>query len=164
METISMKINGVQYDVPKGSTVLEAARAAKIDIPTLCYLKDINEIGACRLCLVEVSEGGRPFRLVTACVYPVTEGMEVLTNTPRINKSRKTNLELLLSNHDRKCLSCVRSTTCELQKLCLEYGVDETRFEGVKNHYSVDNSTPIIRDNNKCILCRRCQYNILMHL
>ena len=156
METISMKINGVQYDVPKGSTVLEAARAAKIDIPTLCYLKDINEIGACRLCLVEVSEGGRPFRLVTACVYPVTEGMEVLTNTPRINKSRKTNLELLLSNHDRKCLSCVRSTTCELQKLCLEYGVDETRFEGVKNRYSVDNSTPIIRDNNKCILCRRC--------
>ena len=156
METISMKINGVQYDVPKGSTVLEAARAAKIDIHTLCYLKDINEIGACRLCLVEVSEGGRPFRLVTACVYPVTEGMEVLTNTPRINKSRKTNLELLLSNHDRKCLSCVRSTTCELQKLCLEYGVDETRFEGAKNHYSIDNSTPIIRDNNKCILCRRC--------
>ena len=156
METISIKINGVQYDVPKGSTVLEAARAAKIDIPTLCYLKDINEIGACRLCLVEVSEGGRPFRMVTACVYPVTEGMEILTNTPKINKSRKTNLELLLSNHDRKCLSCVRSTTCELQKLCLEYGVDETKFEGVKNHYDIDTSTPIIRDNNKCILCRRC--------
>ena len=156
METISIKINGVQYDVPKGSTVLEAARAAKIDIPTLCYLKDINEIGACRLCLVEVSEGGRPFRMVTACVYPVTEGMEILTNTPKINKSRKTNLELLLSNHDRKCLSCVRSTTCELQKLCLEYGVDETRFEGVKNQYKIDTSTPIIRDNNKCVLCRRC--------
>ena len=156
METISLKINGVQYDVPKGSTVLEAARAANIDIPTLCYLKDINEIGACRLCLVEVSEGGRPFRMVTACVYPATEGMEILTNTPKINKSRKTNLELLLSKHDRKCLSCVRSTTCELQKLCLEYGVDETRFEGIKNHYEVDTSTPIIRDNNKCILCRRC--------
>ncbi|MBO7310029.1 MAG: iron hydrogenase small subunit [Clostridia bacterium] len=156
METISIKINGVQYDVPKGSTVLEAARAANIDIPTLCYLKDINEIGACRLCLVEVSEGGKPFRMVTACVYPVTEGMEVLTNTPKINKSRKTNLELLLSNHDRKCLSCVRSTTCELQTLCLEYGVDETKFEGVKNHYEIDKSTPIIRDNNKCILCRRC--------
>ena len=131
METISVKINGVSYDVAKGSTVLEAARAAKIDIPTLCYLKDINEIGACRLCLVEVSEGGRPFRLVTACVYPCTDGMEVLTNTPRINKSRKTNLELILSNHDRKCLSCVRSTTCELQQLCLEYGVDETKFSGV---------------------------------
>ena len=156
METINVKINGVSYAVAKGSTVLEAARAAKIDIPTLCYLKDINEIGACRLCLVEVSEGGRPFRLVTACVYPVTEGMEILTNTPKINKSRKTNLELLLSNHDKKCLSCVRSTTCELQKLCLEYGVDETKFVGTKNEYKIDNSTPIIRDNNKCILCRRC--------
>ena len=156
METINVKINGVEYAVPKGSTVLEAARAAKIDIPTLCYLKDINEIGACRLCLVEVSEGGRPFRMVTACVYPVTEGMEILTNTPKINKSRKTNLELILSNHDRKCLSCVRSTTCELQKLCLEYGVDETKFSGVKNEYKIDTSSPIIRDNNKCILCRRC--------
>ena len=130
METINVKINGVDYAVPKGSTVLEAARAAKIEIPTLCYLKDINEIGACRLCLVEVSEGGRPFRMVTACVYPVSEGMVVLTNTPKINKSRKTNLELLLSNHDRKCLSCVRSTTCELQKLCNEYGVDEEAFKG----------------------------------
>ena len=156
METINVKINGVDYAVPKGSTVLEAARAAKIEIPTLCYLKDINEIGACRLCLVEVSEGGRPFRMVTACVYPVSEGIVVLTNTPKINKSRKTNLELLLSNHDRKCLSCVRSTTCELQKLCNEYGVDEEAFKGTKNEYKIDKSTPIIRDNNKCILCRRC--------
>ena len=156
METINVKINGVDYAVPKGSTVLEAARAAKIDVPTLCYLKDINEIGACRLCLVEVSEGGRPFRMVTACVYPATEGLVILTNTPKINKSRKTNLELLLSNHDRKCLSCVRSTTCELQKLCNEYGVDETRFQGVKNQYEIDDASPIIRDNNKCILCRRC--------
>ena len=105
METVNIKINGRDYAVPKGSTVLEAARAANIDIPTLCYLKDINEIGACRLCLVEVSEGGRPARLVTACVYPVTEGMVIWTNTPKIMKSRKTNLELLLSNHDRKCLS-----------------------------------------------------------
>ena len=156
MEMVNIKINGVQYAVPKGSTVLEAARIAKIEIPTLCYLKDINEIGACRLCLVEVSEGGRPFRLVTACVYPVTEGMEVLTNTPKINQSRKTNLELILSNHDRKCLSCVRSTTCELQKLCNEYGVDETYFKGVKNEYAIDDKSPIVRDNNKCILCRRC--------
>ena len=156
METVNIKINGREYAVPKGSTVLEAARAANIDIPTLCYLKDINEIGACRLCLVEVSEGGRPFRMVTACVYPVTEGMVVMTNTPKIMKSRKTNLELLLSNHDRKCLSCVRSTTCELQKLCLEYGVDEQKFSGEKNKYPIDAASPIIRDNNKCILCRRC--------
>ena len=156
METVNVIINGKEYAVPKGSTVLEAARSANIDIPTLCYLKDINEIGACRLCLVEVSEGGRPFRMVTACVYPVTEGMVVKTNTPKIMKSRKTNLELLLSNHDRKCLSCVRSTSCELQKLCLVYGVDETKFSGEKNKYAIDDASPIIRDNNKCILCRRC--------
>ena len=156
METVNIKINGVQYAVAKGSTVLEAARAAKIEIPTLCYLKDINEIGACRLCLVEVSEGGRPFRMVTACVYPVTEGMEVLTNTPKIMQSRKLNLELVLSNHDKKCLSCTRNTTCELQKLCNEYGVDENHFKGEMNKYEIDESSPIIRDNNKCILCRRC--------
>ena len=156
METVNIKINGMDYAVPQGSTVLEAARAAKIEIPTLCYLKDINAIGACRLCLVEVSEGGRPFRMVTACVYPVTEGMEVLTNTPKIMKSRKLNLELVLSNHDKKCLSCTRNTTCELQKLCNEYGVDESYFKGEMNEYEIDTSAPIIRDNNKCILCRRC--------
>ena len=156
METVNIKINGRDYAVPQGSTVLEAARAAKIEIPTLCYLKDINAIGACRLCLVEVSEGGKPFRMVTACVYPVTEGMEVLTNTPKIMNSRKLNLELVLSNHDKKCLSCTRNTTCELQKLCNEYGVDENYFKGEMNKYDIDTSSPIIRDNNKCILCRRC--------
>ena len=156
METVNIKINGKEYAVPQGSTVLEAARAAKIEIPTLCYLKDINAIGACRLCLVEVSEGGKPFRMVTACVYPVTEGMEVLTNTPKIINSRKLNLELVLSNHDKKCLSCTRNTTCELQKLCNEYGVDESHFKGAINEYEIDASSPIIRDNNKCILCRRC--------
>ena len=128
METVNIKINGRDYAVPQGSTVLEAARAAKIEIPTLCYLKDINAIGACRLCLVEVSEGGRPFRMVTACVYPVSDGMEVKTNTPKIIASRKMNLELLLSAHEKKCLSCVRSTDCELQKLCRDYGVDHNRF------------------------------------
>ncbi len=156
MEKVNVKINGKDYAVDKGMTVLEAARIAKIDIPTLCYLKDINEIGACRLCLVEISEGGRPYRMVTACVYPVTEGMSILTDTPKIHAARKTNLELVLSNHDKRCLSCVRSTTCELQKLCNEYGVDEDAFKGEKNHYEVDTSSPIIRDNNKCILCRRC--------
>ena len=156
METVNVKINGRDYAVPANATVLEAARAAKIDIPTLCYLKDINEIGACRLCLVEVSEGGRPFRMVTACVYPVTDGMEIKTNTPKIIASRKMNLELLLSNHDKKCLECVRSTNCELQTLCRQYGVNESRFQGATNHYTIDDKTPIIRDNNKCILCRRC--------
>ena len=155
MEMINIKINGKDYSVPKGITVLEAAKMANIDIPTLCYLKDINEIGACRLCLVEV-KGARG--LVTACVYPVDrEGMEIVTNSPAIMKSRKMNLELLLSNHDRKCLSCVRSTTCELQKLCREYEVDEEYFSGDKTERYFDTSSAaIVRDSSKCILCRRC--------
>ncbi len=157
METVNIKINGVSYEVAKNSTVLEAAQAAKIDIPTLCYLKDINAIGACRMCLVEVSEGGRPFRMVTACVYPVSDGMEIKTNTPKITRSRKINLELLLSNHDQDCLSCVRSTDCELQQLCRDYGVNGKAFTGDKTEAVLDNSSPaIIRDNSKCILCRRC--------
>ena len=157
---IKVVINGKEYSVEKGSTVLEAAKVANIDIPTLCYLKDINEIGACRLCLVEVAEmrgpALGPWRMVTACVYPCTEGMQIKTNTPKIVASRKMNLELLLSNHDKKCLSCVRSTNCELQSLCREYGVDQSTFGGETHHYEIDDKTPIIRDNNKCILCRRC--------
>ncbi len=160
MDMLNVKINGKEYSVAKGSTVLEAAKAAHIDIPTLCYLKDINEIGACRLCLVEVAEmrgpALGPWRMVTACVYPCTEGMEIKTNTPKITASRKMNLELLLSNHDQKCLSCVRSTNCELQTLCREYGVETSRFQGESTTYEIDDRTPIIRDNNKCILCRRC--------
>ncbi len=155
MEMINIKINGRSYSVPKGITVLEAARMANIDIPTLCYLKDINEIGACRLCLVEV-KGARG--LVTACVYPIErEGTEIITHSPAIEKARKLNLELLLSNHNKECLSCPRSTTCELQKLCNEYGVDENKFSGVKTAPVIDESSPsIIRDGSKCILCRRC--------
>ena len=154
MDMVNVNINGRDYSVPAGSTVLEAARYANVDIPTLCYLKDINEIGACRLCLVEV-EGARG--LVTACVYPVNDGMKIKTNTPKIAASRKTNLELLLSNHNRTCLSCVRSTTCELQKLCRDYGVDEERFGGAKTESRIDDSSvSIIRDNSKCVLCRRC--------
>ncbi len=155
MDTVNIKINGSEYTVPKNSTVLEAARLANINIPTLCYLKDINAIGACRLCLVEV-KGSRG--MVTACVYPVNEGMEIFTNTPAVMKARKTNLELVLSNHNKKCLSCIRSTTCELQKLCNEYGVDEKRFETVieRDLPKDESSVSIIRDNSKCILCRRC--------
>ncbi len=160
MDMINVKINGVAYAVEKGATVLEAAKAAHIDIPTLCYLKDINEIGACRLCLVEVAEmrgpALGPWRMVTACVYPCTEGMEIKTNTPKIAASRKMNLELLLSNHNQDCLSCVRSTNCELQTLCREYGVNSSSFVGEKTEHEIDDKTPIIRDNNKCILCRRC--------
>ncbi len=154
MEMVNCKINGIAVSVPKGSTILEAARAAGVEIPTLCYMKKINEIGACRICVVEAT-GARG--LVTACVYPVTEGMEVNTNTAKVQKARKTTLELMLSTHEKKCLSCSRSTNCELQKLCREYGVEETTFEGFKPQYELDTSTPhLIRDNNKCILCRRC--------
>ncbi len=157
MEMVNIKINGMPLSVPGGTTILEAARYAGIEIPTLCYLKEINEIGACRFCMVEVG-GPRGNRLVSACVFPVNEGMEVFTNTPRVHESRKTTLELLLSVHDRKCLSCVRSGSCELQKLCLEYGVDdESRFDGDKPVWEIDTTaTHMVRDNNKCILCRRC--------
>ena len=154
MEMVNLKINGIAVSVPKGSTILEAARVAGVEIPTLCYMKDINAIGACRICVVEAT-GARG--LVTACVYPVAEGMEVKTNTEKVQKARKTTLELMLSTHDKKCLSCARSTNCELQKLCVEYGVDEGNFAGYKPQYELDLSTPhLVRDNNKCILCRRC--------
>lgn len=155
MEMVNIKINNMPLSVPKGISILEAARMAGIEIPTLCYLKKINEIGACRICMVEV-KGARS--LVTACVYPVNEGMEIFTNTERVRKSRKTTLELILSTHDRKCLSCVRSGTCELQQLCKEFGVDdETRFDGANPVHEYDGSAiHMIRDNGKCILCRRC--------
>ena len=152
---VNIKINNKPYSVPKGSTILEAARYAGIEIPTLCFLKDINQIGACRICMVEV-KGARS--LVAACVFPVNEGMEIFTNTEKVRHSRKMTLELILSNHDRKCLSCVRSGNCELQKLCKEFGVDiEDRFDGEMVRYNFDDSAAhMVRDNNKCILCRRC--------
>ncbi|MBQ4350286.1 MAG: iron hydrogenase small subunit [Clostridia bacterium] len=156
MAMVNVKINGVDYSVPSDVTVLEACRYANIDIPTLCYLKDVNQIGACRLCLVEV-KGARG--MVAACVYPVNEGMEITTNSPKIRQIRKTNLELVLSAHEKKCLSCIRSTTCELQKLAQEYKCDENKFaySPKENLEPIDASSPsIIRDNNKCILCRRC--------
>ena len=155
MENITIKINGREVSAPQGSTILEAARLAQIEIPTLCYLKEINEIGACRMCVVEV-KGARS--LVTACVYPINEGMEVWTNTPKVIASRRKTLQLLLSNHDRKCLSCVRSGNCELQTLCREYKVDdEAYYDGERNKYELDTSAAhMVRDNNKCILCRRC--------
>ena len=156
-DMIHVKINGMDVSVPAGTTILEAARKINVDIPTLCYMKERNEIGACRICIVEANEG-RGFRSVASCVYPVSEGMEVRTNTPNIQKSRKTTLELILSTHDRKCLSCVRSGNCELQALCHAYGVDnEGCFDGTRPVYELDKSTPhLVRDNNKCILCRRC--------
>lgn len=154
METINLKINGIAVEAPKGSTILEAARLAHIEIPTLCFLKEINEIGACRICIVELKNG----KLVTSCVYPAEEGMEVYTNTPKVLDSRKKTLQLLLSNHNRSCLSCVRSGHCELQELAHELGVDdEGYYDGEITPSEIDTSAAhMIRDNSKCILCRRC--------
>ena len=151
---VNLKINGQDVTAPAGSTVLEAARAAGIEIPTLCYLKDVSQTGSCRMCLVEI-KGGRA--LQAACVYPVAEGLEVYTNTPAVRNARKVTLELILSNHDRKCLTCERNRNCELQTLADELGVTDIHYEGVRNEYDVDELSPsIVRDNNKCILCRRC--------
>ncbi len=155
MADVNLKINGLPVTVPAGTTILDAANSVGIRIPTLCFLKDINAIGACRICVVEV-KGARS--LVASCVYPVNEGMEVFTNTPAVIKSRKMTLELILSTHDRKCLSCTRSQNCELQALCKEYGVEnESVFDGAKPEYEIENTNDyLVRDNNKCILCRRC--------
>lgn len=151
---VNLKINGIPVKAEEGSTIIEAARLAGIDIPSLCYLKDINCIGACRVCVVEV-KGAKS--LVASCIYPVAEGLEVWTNTPKVRQSRQTTLELLLSEHHKKCLSCVRSSRCELQKLCKDYGVDEDRFPSTDELMPVDLSSPyLIRDNNKCIHCMRC--------
>ncbi len=151
---VNLKINNIPVEVEEGATILEAARKAGVRIPTLCYLKDINAIGACRMCVVEV-KGARS--LCAACVYPVNEGMEVFTSTPKVLESRRTTLELILSDHNKSCLSCVRSGNCELQSLCNEYGVDQSRFTGATNNEPKDESTCyLVRDNTKCILCRRC--------
>jgi NADP-reducing hydrogenase subunit HndD len=153
---ISLTIDGIKVEVAEGTTVLEAARKAHIRIPTLCYLKGVNAIGACRMCLVEVLQGGRG--LQASCVLPATDGMVVSTNSRDVQEARKTNLELILSNHVKKCLSCVRSRSCELQKLCEELGVDdETVYEGEKYGRPLDTASPsVVRDPEKCILCRRC--------
>ncbi len=154
MDTVKMKINGMEIEVPAGSTILEAAELAGIRIPTLCYMKQINAIGACRMCVVEV-KGARSNPV--ACLMQVAEGMEVQTNTPALRASRKMTLELMLSNHRMDCLSCVRSGKCELQALAQEYGCDAHKFDGAPTEPDIDDSAiHLIRDNSKCILCRRC--------
>jgi NADP-reducing hydrogenase subunit HndD len=154
MEMVNITIDTRKIQVPKDYTVLEAARYANIDIPTLCFLKDINEIGACRMCVVEI-KGARS--LQAACVYPVSEGLEIFTQTPKVREARKVTLELILSNHDKKCLTCVRSRNCELQKLAEELNIKDIRFEGEMSQHAIDDLSPsIVRDPNKCVLCRRC--------
>ncbi len=154
MDTVKLKVNGIEVEAPAGSTVLEAARLAGVEIPTLCYMKDLNAIGACRICMSEV-KGARS--LVASCVYPVAEGMEVFTNTPAVRKARKMTLELILSNHRMECLTCVRSQNCELQKLARDFGIDTVRFQHQPLEPDYEASAPhLVRDNSKCVLCRRC--------
>ena len=154
IKMVNLKINGQDVSVPAGTTILDAAKSAGIKIPTLCYLRDINAIGACRVCVVEV-KGARS--LVAACVYPVNEGMEVITNSAKVIEARRTTVELILSDHNKDCLSCVRNQNCELQRLSEELGCDAKRFSGSVNEFDIDATTPyIVRDNNKCVLCRRC--------
>ena len=151
---INLTINGRSVEVEEGSTILEAARKLNIDIPTLCFLKGINEVGDCRMCVVEV-EGMRG--MTPACITKVTEGMVVNTATPNILEARRIVLDLILSNHDRKCLTCTRNGNCELQKLAQEFNIDEIEFDGERLEKTIDDVSPsIVRDNNKCILCRRC--------
>ena len=153
-KNVTLKINNIPVTVPEGTTILEAARKAHVEIPTLCYLKDVSCVGSCRMCVVEAT-GARG--LVAACVYPVADGMEVRTNTEKCRQSRKMTLELILSKHKKKCLSCERNHNCELQKLSLGYSVDEDRFKGEDFVLPIDTSTPyVVRDNDKCINCMRC--------
>lgn len=151
---ITFKIDGRELQVEEGTMVLEAALKAGIKIPTLCNLKDINNIGACRMCLVE---DGRSHKLMASCVLPVSEGMEVLTNTPKVLNARRAVLELILSDHDRSCLTCKRNQSCELQALSDELGITDIGFDGERIVKTIDEVSPsVVRDNNKCILCRRC--------
>ena len=151
---VTLKINNIPVTVPAGTTVIEAARSAGFNIPSLCYLKDVNEIGACRICVVEV-KGARS--LVASCVYPVAEGMEVFTNTDRVVKSRRLTLELILSNHRMDCLTCSRNAHCELRQLASDMGIDTVRYQSDDLMPRIDDSAPhLVRDNSKCVLCRRC--------
>lgn len=154
MALVTLTIDGKKVEIEEGATILEAARKAGIEIPTLCFLEGINEIGACRMCVVEV-KGAKA--LQAACVYPVSNGLEVYTNTPLVRASRRLTLELLLSNHPYECPTCIRNLNCELQALAEKLGVRTIRVPQTREEYKVDTSTPsIVRDPNKCILCRRC--------
>ena len=151
---VNLTIDNIPVTVPEGTTVLEAARNAGIKIPTLCFLKDINEIGACRICVVEV-KGARS--LMASCVYPVSEGMEVFTNTPKVRHSRQLTLELILSNHRMDCLTCARNAHCELRQLASDLGIDAVRYANDQLLPQLETTAlHLVRDNSKCILCRRC--------
>jgi NADH-quinone oxidoreductase subunit G/NADP-reducing hydrogenase subunit HndD len=152
MEMVKITIDGTQLEVPKGTTVLEAAKLAGIHIPSLCYLKDVNKPASCRVCVVEVGP-----RLIASCALIAEEGMNIKTNTKKVRDARKTVVQLLLSNHKRECTTCVRSENCELQKLAKDLNIRDVEFEGEISKGEVDDSsTSVVRDPEKCILCGRC--------
>lgn len=151
---VTLKIDGRTVQAEAGMTVLEASLKEGIKIPTLCNLKDINNIGACRMCLVEDAKSGK---LQASCVLPVSEGLEIKTASPKVLEARRAVLELILSDHDRSCLTCKRNQTCELQALANEMNVTDIEFQGTHIVKTIDELSPsVVRDNNKCILCRRC--------
>lgn len=151
---ITLKIDGKEVKVKEGTTILQAAKQVGIDIPTLCFLKDINEVGDCRMCIVEV-EGRKGF--ATSCIQKVEEGMIVHTHSPAVMEARRVILDLILSNHHRDCLTCSRNGNCELQALAVKFNVQHIEFEGEMTSHKIDDKSPaIMRDFNKCILCRRC--------
>ena len=153
-EMVNLTIDNQKITVPKGTTILNAAKQAGIDIPTLCFLKEINEVGDCRMCIVEV-EGRRGF--ATSCIQTVEEGMVVHTHTPNVLEARHVILDLIISNHAKDCLTCTRSGNCELQALATKFNVLNIEFEGERTEHKIDDLSPsIVRDFNKCILCRRC--------
>lgn len=153
MDLINVTIDGIAVEVEKNTTILEAAKKINIDIPTLCFMKGVNEPGSCRVCVVEV-EGWRG--LHPACVTKVSEGLVVKTATSTVREARKNILELIMSNHNRECLSCSRNQKCELQTLCNDNGIDRLPYNGKVDKGCIDTSGPIVRDPNKCVLCGRC--------
>ena len=151
---ITLKIDDKEVKAKEGTTILQAAKQVGIDIPTLCFLKDINEVGDCRMCIVEV-EGRKGF--ATSCIQKVEEGMIVYTHSPAVMEARRVILDLILSNHHRDCLTCSRNGNCELQALAVKFNVQHVEFEGEMTSHKIDDKSPaIMRDFNKCILCRRC--------
>jgi iron-only hydrogenase group A len=152
---VNIEIDGESIEVEAETSILDAAKKLNKDIPTLCYLEEKNLIGACRICLVEIENSGK---LAASCITPVSEGLKIKTNSSRVRRNRKMNLEFLLSNHNIECPSCISNESCELREIAEEFGVREVRFEGKKSSYQMDQSTPsIFRDPEKCILCRRCE-------
>lgn len=151
---INLAINGLDVQVPEGATLLQAAAKAGVNIPTLCHIPGQDAKGACRVCLVEVKNARS---LVASCTMPAQEGMKVYTSTKRVRDARKTVVELLLSEHEGDCKTCDRNEDCELQTIARNLGIEDVRFEGMKAKFQYDDSTPaLVRDNGKCIKCRRC--------